>query len=102
MPIEPYSKTADANGNAIIRVSPAGRGIWRVTQVSVEAPDAPIGATCMIRRNGFFVSPAIPTGDAVAGDPPVDLHAGDALTVEFTGLTPGQAVNAQVFYEVVP
>lgn len=62
---------------------------WTVSQISVEMPGAPIGATCAIRKDGALITPLIPTGDAASGDPPIVLRPGERITIDFAGCTPG-------------
>lgn len=72
---------------------------WSLQQVSVEMPSAPIGATCEFRRNGFLVTPLIPTGDAADGDPPIPLRGSDVVTVKWTGCTVGAIGRVLVVYD---
>jgi len=72
---------------------------WTVSQVSVEMPGAPIGATCDARKDGALITPLIPTGDAASGDPPIVLRPGQTLTVEFAGCTPGAVGTVFVVYD---
>lgn len=95
-----YTPVVGADGKATIMVKVQnGLDRWTVSQVSLELPAAPVGATCYVRNNGYPVSPAIPTGDTVAGDPPVILDPPDVLTVEWAGCTPGTAGKVLVFYD---
>ena len=90
----------DAAGVATATVKPTSDSqTWTVTQVSVELATAPVGATCDVRKNGYLVSPAIPTGDTVAGDPPVILQSYDVLTVTWAGCTPGDVARVLVFFD---
>src|SRR6266536_4911705 len=84
-----YTAIVAGDGTAVATITPDRGLTWVVSQVSVELPGAPAGATCAVRKNGALVSPIIPTGDTAAGDPPVVLMLGDALTVEWAGCTPG-------------
>ena len=96
--IATYSQTVSAAGSATVRIRPLRLQTWTVTQVAVEMPPV-AGQTCELRRNGFLVSPVVPTQDAVGGDPPVLLRPSDELTVEWTNCTPGDVGKVQVFYE---
>jgi hypothetical protein len=88
----PFTPIVAADGTAKVTVKVRnGLDVWSITQVSLELSTAPAGATCYVRKNGYPVSPAVPTGDTVAGDPPVILQPSDELTVEWTGCTPGTA-----------
>lgn len=72
---------------------------WTVSQVSVEMSNAPIGATCTLRKDGALITPLIPTGDAASGDPPVILRPGQTLSVTFAGCIPGSLGTVFVFYD---
>jgi hypothetical protein len=78
---------------------PSSRNVYTVQQVSVEYTTAPIGCTCVVRKNGAYITNLIPTGDAAAGDPPVVLRGNDKLTITFAGATSGQTVNVFVIYD---
>ena len=89
-----------ADGTATVIIKPTnGFATWVVSQVSVELPTAPVGATCEVRKNGYLVSLAIPTGDSVAGDPPVILLPSDQLTVKWSGCTQGDTAKVLAFYD---
>jgi len=95
-----YSVTVTAGGTAVLAIQTDSRfHTWTVSQVSVEMPTAPIGATCWLRKDGAPVSPIIPTGDAVSGEPPVILRPGQTLTVEWAGCTPGDTGQVWVSYD---
>lgn len=95
-----YVTVVDGAGNAVITISPEGLQQWRVTQVSVELDDDQV-STCVLRKNGRPVAPAVPQLDAVGGEPSVMLRPGDRLTVEWAGATPGLVAAANVFYDEV-
>jgi hypothetical protein len=94
-----YAAVADASGDAVVRIQVQGNRPWLVSQVTVEMPDAPSGATCAIRKNGAPVSAMIAPFDAAGGDPPIPLHLGDTMTVEWAGLTPGSQGQVFVVYD---
>jgi len=94
------SVVVGADGKATATIKPNAVHKWSVSQVSVELPGAPVGATCAIRRNGLLVTPVIPTGDVASGEPPVEIGPGDRLTVEWAGCTPGQTGSVLVIYDV--
>jgi hypothetical protein len=97
---KPFTPIVGADGKATVTIKvDNGLDRWTVTQVSLELPAAPSGATCYVRKNGYPISPAVPTGDTVAGDPPVILDPADKLTVEWAGCTPGIAGKVLVFYD---
>ncbi|MER6059471.1 hypothetical protein [Streptomyces albidoflavus] len=89
-----------ADGTGVVVIGTGTRlQTWTVSQVSVEVPGAPIGATCTLRKGGALITPLIPTGDAATGDPPVIVRPGEALTVEFAGCTPGQTGTVYAIYD---
>jgi hypothetical protein len=79
--------------------TPSNRSVYTVQQVSVEYTTAPIGCTCVVRKNGAFITPMIPTGDAASGEPPIVLRGNDKMTVTFAGAISGQIVNVFVIYD---
>jgi hypothetical protein len=97
------SATAPASGAVTLTFRIRGTEVNRVTQVSTEmtagsAASVSSGAVGALRLNGRLVAPFVPQGDAVGGDPPVDVGPTDDLTVEFTGATPGNVCAALIFY----
>src|SRR6266576_764302 len=93
-----FTPVVVAGGTAKVTVKVTnGLDTWTVSQISLELPSAPAGSTCYVRKNGYPVSPAVPTGDTVAGDPPVILQPSDALTVEWAGCTVGTSGKVIVF-----
>jgi hypothetical protein len=94
------SVTVAADGTAVQRIQTDNRfQTWTVTQVSVEMPAAPIGATCWLRKDGAPVTPLIATGDAASGEPPITLRPGQTLTVEWAGCTPGDVGQVWMSYD---
>jgi hypothetical protein len=97
--------TADAAGAATATLRPRGGRLSEVKQVSVELLAAGGGAstavapTCVLRWNGFLVAPAIAFGDAIGGDPPIEVGPADLLTVEVTGATAGDQLRALGLYD---
>lgn len=98
---QPFTAVVDAAGNAVVRFKPPTfRASYIVQQVSVEYATAPIACTCVVRKNGRFITPMIPTGDAASGDPPIPLNGGsDIMTVAFANGTPGDIVNVFIIYD---
>lgn len=91
--------TVDAAGNLTIEIRPSQSFMtWIIYQVTTEMPDAPIGATSAIRKRGALITPMLPTGDVGGGDPPVTLRAGESLTVEWEGATPGDVATVWYSY----
>lgn len=93
------TQSADANGDLTIVVRAQARQRWTVNQVSIECDDAPGGAICNLRKNGKLVSPLVPNGDAAGGDPPVKIAGSDQLTIEWTGLDPGDVGQVLIIYD---
>ncbi len=101
MAVRTFSGTAIGGGTASVPVRTGGYQSWVVQQISTSAPSAPIGSTCKIRRNGVIVVPfMVPTGDVASGEPPIDLSPVDQITVDWTGLVAGSAVEVTIIYEV--
>jgi hypothetical protein len=94
-----YTGKVGAAGTATITVQTRSMRAWEISQISVELAAAPTGATADIRKNGYLVTPVIPTGDTAAGDPPVRILPTDSLTINWYGCTNGQIAKATVFYE---
>lgn len=94
------SGVVDASGNLTIAFTPRANQLNKVTQTAGEMTGAS-GAICVIRRNGFIVTPCVPTGFAAGGDPPIYLWpTGDYLTVEWTKATPGLIGKVTIFYDI--
>lgn len=94
------SVTVGSNGKATATIKTRTKlQTWSISQVSVELPTAPIGATCALRKNGVLVTPMIPTADVAGGDPPVILRPGETLTVEWAGCTPGATGTVYCIYD---
>jgi hypothetical protein len=97
-----YSGVVTAAGTLTIPIGPGTKArTWVVSQVSTELSSAPIGATCMMRKNGAPVTPMVATGDVAGGDPPVTLYGSDLLQLVWTGCTPGTTANVYVIYDEV-
>lgn len=98
-----YTATTAAAGTATVTIRTGSRRRrWTIYQVTVEMRNAPIGATCALRLNGVLVTPAIPTGDPLGGDPPITLEGTDTLTVEWAGCTPGDVGTVLMLYDEAP
>lgn len=94
-----YDAITDATGTATITiVCPSKLRPWTITQVSVEMPTASGYVQCMMRKNGNIVTPMVASGDAAAGEPPVNLTVSDVLTIVWTGAVPGDVARANIFY----
>jgi hypothetical protein len=96
-----FRGTVDAAGELVVAWDSGGIVNWNVQQVSVEMPNAPVGAACFLRKQGKLVSNMIATGDTAAGDPSVYLKPGETMTVEWTGCTPGDVGVVFVIYQKV-
>ena len=100
-----YAGTADSTGALTITVQPRSSAVWTVYQVSLELIQIPGGAAvpgaalCNVRKNGFLVSPAVAQGDAVGGQPPIDLQPTDVLTVEWTNAAAGNVGHVLVIFD---
>lgn len=96
---ESFSAVANAEGTARLDIRPPRMQTWTVSQVSVEMPSAPVGSSCVLRKNGSLITPLVSTGDVAAGEPYIQLLSTDILTVEWTSVTPGESGRVLVFYE---
>jgi hypothetical protein len=95
-----FTPQVGADGTATVSLKVAnGLDTWTVSQVSVEMPDAPSGATCYLRKNGYPVTPIIPTGDTASGEPPVVIRPSDLLTIEWQECTPDTSGRVIFFYD---
>jgi hypothetical protein len=86
------------DGTATARIRPPSQRPWIIAQVAIELQNAPSGATCALRKNGYPVSAMIPTMDTAAGEPYIRLLPTDELTVNWAGCTPNAIGKVQVFY----
>jgi hypothetical protein len=88
-----------ADGTLTIEFGPEYNAKWEVSQVSIEMPTAPAGATLVVRYMGSLVSPSPSARRASAGgDPPIFLHGGETMTVEWSDCTPGEPGKVLVVY----
>lgn len=94
-----FTGVADSNGNAVIRIQPSNNQRWEIKQVTPEAENAPGTASGKLKKNGATVSPFLAAGDVIADAPTVFLTKSDVMTVEWTGLTPGDPVSAYVIWD---
>lgn len=91
--------TADATGRAVVTFSARSAIPVRVDQVSGRMVGG-AGAVCSLLFNGAYLSPLTPTGFAAGAGPPIWIGPGDALTVEWTGATPGLVAAITVIYSM--
>lgn len=84
---------------ATVRIQSKSSETWVVSQVTVEMPTAPAGATCTIRKNGTLVTPVVAQADAASGDPPIVLRSADTMTVEWRGCDPGNVGTVGIVYD---
>ena len=96
-----YPAVADASGNAVVTIRTSGNRPWLVSQVTVEMPDAPATAPCVLRKDGAPISPMVPQLDSAGGDPPIPLHPGQAITAEWSGLVAGSRGRVYVVYNLL-
>jgi hypothetical protein len=89
----------DANGQAVLSITPYRRQVWTVQQVSIEAATAPPEATAAVYKGDFQVTPLVAQSDAASGDPPVVLRPGQVLSVRWSNLNTGDQVRAIFFYD---
>lgn len=87
-----------ADGTLLIRMGPRRDQVWEVTQVSLEMPSAPTGATAEIRdaMNGLM-SPSYSARRATAAGS-LTLSPGETITVKWTAATPGTVGRAIAIY----
>lgn len=95
-------ETVKVDGTCTVTIAPTQSFMtWIIGQITVEMPNAPIGSTCSLRKRGALVSAAVPTGDAIGGDPPLVLRAGETATITWTGATPGDVGTVFYMYDQV-
>lgn len=94
-----YSGKVTAGGILVLTVRPFARQTWTVSQVSTEMGTAPLGSTCVLRKNGSQITAMISTGDVADGVPPTVLHSSDVLTVEWAGCTPNALGKAYIIFD---
>lgn len=97
---EPFQGIVELDGSLIVPFGPSSNNTWKVTQVSLEMPTAPAGASAEIRYMASLVapSPSARKGSA-GGDPPIFLQGGETMTVNWTNCTPGDIGRVLVTYE---
>lgn len=83
----------------VLPLSPTGTQTWTVQQVSTKAPTAQLGSTCDVKVNGAQITPLLAAGDVAAGEPYVELHPGERLTVEWAGLTNGTKCDVTFLFD---
>jgi hypothetical protein len=93
------TSVADANGDADVSIMPYRRQVWKVQQVSTEAPAALGTALSAVYKGDFLISPLLAKADVASGDPPVQLRPSESLTVRWSGLVPGDRVRAIFIYD---
>ena len=94
-----YSVNIGAGGTGTVTIKTGSREAWIISQVSIELPSAPSGATADMRLNGRLVTLMVAQGDAATGDPPVTLLDSDTLTINWAGCTVGTTGLVMIFYE---
>lgn len=104
--------TLKDNGGASLAADATGAAVYvwsmrvplMVRQVSVRATTtaaAPMAEVDRINGDGqmIYVTPVVPTGDAVGGDPPLPLDPDQQLQVAMSGLNPGDPVTVLIIYD---
>lgn len=94
-----YTAKVTAGGAATVTIKTATTRTWVVAQVTVEMADAPSGSTCDLRKNGYLVTPLIPSGDVAAGEPYVRLDQTDEMTINWASCTPNSIGKVLLLYE---
>ena len=86
---EDRSGTVAADGTLEISVGPRRDQVWEISQVSLEMPTAPAGATAEIRDvMGALMSPSYSARRASASGTQF-LNPGETITVSWQDCTPG-------------
>lgn len=93
------SGITNAAGVCVITFTVPGQVAWSVAQITAEMADAPFGCTGVLRVNGSAVTPFVAPMDAMGGDPPLPVFAGDVVTIEWTGATPGAQGKVFIIYD---
>ena len=100
------TKSAVATGaagaaKATVTIQTVKQQQWSITQISIEMPTASAGVSCVMRKNGYLVTPMIPYGDAADGTP-LPVLSSDIVTIEWAGANPGDLGRVYYIYDVVP
>lgn len=103
MTVLSQSAQAGANGAATVTVAVNKSGIqWVVAQMSVEARPASPNGVCTVRMNGNYYTSTATLPATAGGQPALTLQAQDALTFEFSALTPGTTGVVTIWYVETP
>lgn len=96
--------TADSTGTAVVNFETISPGLqWVISQISLETTPFRVGASCVVRRGGrYLTSTIIGSGDTAYGPPSIILLRGVLLTCTWTGLTQGDEAIATIWYEEQP
>lgn len=90
-----------AAGVGTVDIQPRFGQSWEISQISVRMLSAPGSATCVLTKNGAYVTDLIPQGDVAGDPPPLPLTASDHAVITWSGCTPGAIGNVTFFYDQV-
>lgn len=95
---EDVTKQVTADGTLVIAIGPPMNQIWEVTQITLEMPTAPTGASADIRdtMNGLM-SPSYSPRRAAASGSQI-LNPGEKIRVTWTAATPGDSGRVVALY----
>jgi hypothetical protein len=95
---EDRTGTVAANGTLTIRVGPRRDQVWEISQISLEMPTAPAGATAEIRDvMGALMSPSYSARRASASGSQY-LNPGETIAVTWQACTPGDVGRVWALY----
>lgn len=80
-----------------VAITPTGTNTWVFQQITNRCSNAPLGAECEIRVNGSPLTPLLAAYDVAAGEPFIELHPGERLSVDWSGITDSNATGTVTF-----
>jgi len=94
------TESVKADGTLEIKVGPRTNQVWEVSQISLEMPTAPAGATAEIRDvMGALMSPSYSARRASASGTQY-LNPGERLTIRWVNATPNDRGRVLALYRL--
>lgn len=100
---DPVSGVIKADGTGTLTWQPIGQ-VKELQQVS-HTGSVPGGisvgasATCILYKNGRFITRTIASGGTIDGLPYIPARTGDTFTLKYVGATVGAAIEATFIYD---